>query len=394
MTPTDIATITRVMGPVVREYTAKAVADATSPLLVKIAALETQLDKDAARIEGYTSFLQRDLTALDGRVAVVESCAAVLPQTPPEPVAGPVGLSGQKGDAGPGIASLVVSAEGRLLVHLTDGRSLDAGPVPRGQTGDIGERGDVGPVGPSGPEGERGERGDKGEHGIVGSLGPQGERGLPGAQGERGLIGEKGESGVDGKDGAAGLNGKDGAPGLHGKDGAVGLDGKDGAPGELGPQGEKGIDGLSGRDGRDGTPGHPGATGEKGLDGRHGVDGLNGKDGLNGLGFDDFDLTLDETRGWILRLSQGERVKEWELGIPFDAKVYQAGLVYPKGAGVTWDGNYWIALKQTSEQPGEGSPAWRLAVRRGKQGREGKQGKDGSAGRDLTSIDPSTGRKW
>jgi integrin beta 3 len=172
------------------------------------------------------------------------------------------------------------------------------------------------------------------------------------------------------------------------------LNGKDGAPGDRGLQGEKGLDGLHGRDGRDGASGAPGLPGEKGLDGRPGVDGINGADGLDGLGFDDYDLTLDETRGWLLRLSQGERVNEWELGLPFDAKVYAAGTVYPKGAGVTADGHYWIALTQTSDPPGEGNPAWRIAVRRGKQGKEGQRGKEGSPGKDLTQIDPATGRKW
>lgn len=343
MTPSDIAALTRVMGPVVREFTAKAVADAVAPLLARNVELE-----------------QRILEL----------------ETRPEPTPGPVGPMGEKGEAGTGIASLVISADGRMLAHLTDGKSVDAGPVPRGQNGEAGERGEVGSMGPAGP---------------AGPAGPQGEPGLAGAPGERGQDGAAGDKGFDGKDGAIGPAGRDG---IDGKDGAPGLHGKDGAPGERGLQGEKGLDGLHGRDGRDGAPGVPGLPGEKGLDGRDGANGLNGTDGLDGLGFDGFDLILDETRGWVFRLAQGARVKEWELGLPFDAKVFTAGTVYPKGAGVTWDGHYWIALKQTSDQPGEGSPAWRLAVRRGKQGREGKQGKDGSPGRDLTQMDPSTGRKW
>lgn len=132
--------------------------------------------------------------------------------------------------------------------------------------------------------------------------------------------------------------------------------------------------------------------------GRDGASGLDGKDavgapGKDGLGFDDYDLYLDETRGWIMRLEQGERCKEWVLGIPFDARVYEAGKVYPKGAGTTWDGHYWIALAQTSDAPGEGSSAWRLVVRRGKQGREGKQGKQGDPGHDYTQLG-SDGKRW
>jgi hypothetical protein len=57
-----------------------------------------------------------------------------------------------------------------------------------------------------------------------------------------------------------------------------------------------------------------------------------------------------------------------------DAGVWQPGVSYPKYAGVTHAGHYWIASERTKDQPGEGNPAWRLAVRRGKTGREGKRG--------------------
>lgn len=340
MTPADIAVITKVMGPVMREFTAKAIADATAPLLAANAVLE-----------------QRILEL----------------ETKPEPAAGPPGPRGEKGEAGTGVSSLVVSADGRLMTHLTDGRSVDAGPLPRGQKGADGAKGEPGERGPMGPQGQSGERGLTGE---------PGDPGEPGARGEKGL---------DGKDGAIGPAGRDG---IDGKDGAPGINGKDGAPGERGVPGEKGLDGLHGRDGRDGAPGAPGIAGEKGLDGKDGRDGINGKDGLDGLGFDDYDLVFDETHGWLFRLGQGERLKEWVLGLPFDAKVWTAGTTYPKGAGTTWDGHYWIALTQTSEPPGEASPAWRMAVRRGKTGREGKQGKEGRPGRDLTQMDPATGQKW
>jgi hypothetical protein len=364
VTPTDIAVLTKVMGPVMREFTAKAVAEAVGPLVARNAALEQRI-------------LELEMR--------------------PEPQAGPVGPIGQKGADGAGIASLVISAEGRMLAHLTDGKSIDAGPVPV-QKGERGDRGEMGPEGPAGASGARGENGTDGKDAPPLDMDAVVSRVLalvpPAEKGERGEPGPAGRDGIDGKDGAPGLNGKDGADGLAGKDGAAGRDGKDGAPGERGLTGEKGLDGIAGRDGRDGSHGAPGPAGEKGLDGRNGVDGLKGKDGADGLGFDDFDLTLDAARGWVLRLAQGDRSKEWELGIPFDAKVWSAGTVYPKGAGVTSDGHYWIAQTQTSEPPGEGNPAWRIAVRRGKQGREGQRGKDGAPGKDLTQFDPATGRKW
>ncbi len=133
--------------------------------------------------------------------------------------------------------------------------------------------------------------------------------------------------------------------------------------------------------------GLPGAAGEKGLNGR---DGLDGKDGL---GFDDADLLLDESKGWIYRLQQGERIKDFALNIPFYRGNWAAGVAYPKAAGVRWDGHYWWAVRETHEQPGETSRDWQLVISRGKQGREGKPGKEGKPGRDLTQMGLD-GKKW
>jgi len=125
-----------------------------------------------------------------------------------------MGPAGQKGDTGAGIAALVVTADSRLMAHLTDGRSLDAGPVPRGMPGS---------------DGAKGETGEKGRDGIDGV---DGKDGAPGARGDKGLDGAHGRDGIDGKDGAVGLAGRDG---IDGKDGAAGLNGKDGAPADLAP---------------------------------------------------------------------------------------------------------------------------------------------------------------
>jgi collagen type III alpha len=149
---------------------------------------------------------------------------------------------------------------------------------------------------------------------------------------------------------------------------------------------------VAGRDGRDGAPGLPG---EKGLDGAPGVagrDGVNGKDGT----LDQLKVDYDGERTVRLCFRDGTPLEGGVITMPsqIDRGVFQAGKTYDAFDGVTWDGHFWIAQQETSEEPGEGNPAWRLAVRRGKQGREGKQGKDGSPGRDLTQMDPATGRKW
>lgn len=48
---------------------------------------------------------------------------------------------------------------------------------------------------------------------------------------------------------------------------------------------------------------------------------------------------------------------------------------YRKGSAVTWSGSLWIAEAATKSKPGEGSMdsrAWRLAVKKGADGRDGK----------------------
>jgi integrin beta 3 len=60
------------------------------------------------------------------------------------------------------------------------------------------------------------------------------------------------------------------------------------------------------------------------------------------------------------------------------APVVWAGLVdrgiwrtkdYSAGDGVTFKGSYWIAERDTDGRPGEPDSGWRLAVKRGRDGR-------------------------
>jgi len=111
------------------------------------------------------------------------------------------------------------------------------------------------------------------------------------------------------------------------------------------------------------------------------------------------DLVTDE-RGAFLRFNRGDVTKEFFVPIVLDRGVYSDGKTYYKGNGVTWSGSFWIAQDETSGvKPGTGATAWRLAVKRGadgKQGIPGLNGKDGAAGangRDLTNRGPD-GSKW
>lgn len=95
------------------------------------------------------------------------------------------------------------------------------------------------------------------------------------------------------------------------------------------------------------------------------------KDGNDGLGFDDMTLEPQGDRGFELKFSRGEQVKSFPFTLPvvLDRGVFKEGSVYEKGDGVTWGGSFFIAQKDNAEgKPGE-SDAWRLAVKRGRDGK-------------------------
>lgn len=97
-----------------------------------------------------------------------------------------------------------------------------------------------------------------------------------------------------------------------------------------------------------------------------------GKDGADGLGFDDMEAVYDGEKTITLKFVRGERVKEFAFTLPvvIDRGIYTEGKTYSAGDGVTWGGSFWIAQKETSSKPGEGGD-WRLAVKKGRDGRDG-----------------------
>jgi collagen type III alpha len=282
---------------------------------------------------------------------------------------------------GPVVLELIVKAvadvDRRWLekVALLENRilELETRPPVVGPVGPIGERGEPG------APGESGARGVQGEKGIDGRPGEKGEPGMVGPIGLSGPKGEVGRDGKDGKDGRDGIDGKAGADGMHGRD--VDMDHvKALILGELAnwPRPHDGKDGRDGINGKDGIPGLNGKDGADGLNGKDGATGLNGKDGIDGLAFEDADITLDDD-GWVLTLTGGNRTKAIRLPMLYDHGVWEAGKAYAPGAGVTWDGQYFIARTKSATMPSEGSD-WRLAVRRGKQGKDGKPGPPGPEG--------------
>lgn len=188
-----------------------------------------------------------------------------------------------------------------------------------------------------------------------------------------------GKDGIDGKDGAPGEPGRDGRDGVDGKDGAPGRDGIDGKDGEPGQPGEKGADGI-GLAGalidRDGnlvvtlTNGETKALGA--VVGKDGAPGEDGKPGQDGIGFDDMTLDYDGERTFTFLFQCGERIEERKFVVPvvLDRGVYRTDTGYAKGDAVTYGGSVWIAQADTKAKP-DGSADWRLAVKKGRDGRDG-----------------------
>ena len=204
---------------------------------------------------------------------------------------------------------------------------------------------------------------------------PAGKDGAPGPQG---APGERGEKGVDG---AAGPGGEPGPPGRDG------VDGKDGPPGEGGPEGPAGKDGGTGPAGDKGMDGAPGRDGRDGLPGLAGKDGANGINGADGFSLEDFDVSLGEDgRTLSFKFTRGELVKERQIKMawPLDKGIYRPEAVYDKGDCVTLGGSQFSAQKDApAGKPGE-SDDWRLAVKRGRDGKDGKA--IGTGGHEIVRL--------
>jgi hypothetical protein len=211
------------------------------------------------------------------------------------------------------------------------------------------------------------------------------------------------------KDGRDGADGKDGAPGLDGqgvdmvvvastikeliKEAVAAL-----------PAARDGRDGANGKDGTDGKSftlceaeellKHHWSGWELDFERRAAVtlekalermpkpaNGANGKDGVDGLGFDDLQVEHDGGRRVSLKFARGDRVKEFSFDLPvvIDRGIYKDGSAYSAGDGVTWGGSYWIAQCETKSKPDGADSGWRLAVKKGRDGKDGRNGIDKTA---------------
>lgn len=165
-----------------------------------------------------------------------------------------------------------------------------------------------------------------------------------------------------------------------------------GEPGEKGDTGERGADGQNGADGIKGDPGRDAAnivealkdSGELVLtlqDGRlirTGIrDGEKGSDGRDGFGFDDMDAcVLDDDRTIELSFRRGDEEKAFTFKWPSMVYrgVWSEGTTYQPGDVVTWGGSAHVAERETDGKPDTKDSGFRLAVKRGRDGKDGKGG--------------------
>ncbi len=97
--------------------------------------------------------------------------------------------------------------------------------------------------------------------------------------------------------------------------------------------------------------------------------GPRGEPGRDGFGFDDLSV-VETDKGWMIRFSKGTEVKEFRLPIVTDRGVFKDGTGYRRGDGVSFGGSWFIAQEDTTEKPETGK-GWRLAVKRGRDGKDG-----------------------
>lgn len=99
------------------------------------------------------------------------------------------------------------------------------------------------------------------------------------------------------------------------------------------------------------------------------------RDGKDATELADFDLLVDEEARTVtltMGTTEGSKSITRKASWLLDRGVYSAGKAYDRGDAVSWGGNLWIAqVDGTKAMPAEAEPEWRLAVRKGRDGRNG-----------------------
>lgn len=99
------------------------------------------------------------------------------------------------------------------------------------------------------------------------------------------------------------------------------------------------------------------------------------RDGKDATELADFDLLVDEEARTVtltMGTAEGSKSVTRKASWLLDRGVYSSGKAYGRGDTVSWGGNLWIAqVDGTKAMPAEAEPEWRLAVRKGRDGRNG-----------------------
>lgn len=111
-------------------------------------------------------------------------------------------------------------------------------------------------------------------------------------------------------------------------------------------------------------------------------------DGRDALPLESFDISMGEDgRTLTVKMQAGDSVQEKSIRLPvlLDRGAYSAEKSYEAGDVVSHGGSMWIASSEPGGAPGLGGNGWRLAVKRG---RDGKDLRDSAA-----TVDTSKGVK-
>jgi len=92
---------------------------------------------------------------------------------------------------------------------------------------------------------------------------------------------------------------------------------------------------------------------------------------VDGFKLEDFDSEVrDGGRTLVLRFTAGDITHsvEHQLDVMIYRGVFRDGDGYLPGDTCTWAGSLWHCDEPTTEKPGEGSKAWKLVAKRGRDG--------------------------